>query len=103
LAVIAVVAVTVSAARAEEGKTTTKIVIQEKLCCCCVQKIRSEVEKVPEAGSLNADMKDNAVLVTSKGPTEPSPGALWEAVEKAGKTPTKLICPAGVFDSKPKN
>jgi Cu+-exporting ATPase len=40
--------------------------------------------------------------VTPKPKAVLSPKALWEAVEKAKKTPAKLEGPSGTFTAKPK-
>jgi hypothetical protein len=47
-------------------------------------------------------MKTHTATVTPEKGKQPSPLALWEAVEKAGFNPIKLIGPAGIFEAKPK-
>jgi hypothetical protein len=41
--------------------------------------------------------------VTPQPKTVLSPKALWEAVEKAKKTPAKLAGPGGTFTARPKD
>ena len=48
-----------------------------------------------------ADAETQTATVTPDAAKAPSPKALWEAVEKAGYKPTKLVGPAGTFSAKP--
>lgn len=59
------------------------------------------LEKVAGVSSVKADNKAGTAVVMPKRGADLSPHALWEAVEKVGKQPTKLVGPKGTFTSKP--
>lgn len=89
------------AATAADPKPTT-ITVSEMDCPSCAKKIADQLAKVEGVAKAEADVKTKVVKVTAKAGHTPSPKALWEAVEKLDKTPTRLDGPGGVFTTKPK-
>ena len=92
---------TSSAAPAE---TTTKTTITLKVLSCegCAKRVREKLSAVSGVGDVKTDLKTKSATVVPKRDAKLSPRQLWEAVEKAGKTPVKLHGPCGTFTSKPK-
>ena len=80
----------------------TTITLQVLTCEGCAKKVAAELSEVPGVGSVKTDVKSKTATVIPKGNVTLSPLQLWEAVEKAGKTPVKLTGPSGTFTSKPK-
>lgn len=81
----------------------TAITIPEMHCANCAKKVCTEIEKQTGVAKTQTDMKTKTVYVLAKDGTVPSPKSLWEAVEKADETPTKLVGPSGTFTAKPKS
>ncbi len=77
------------------------IQVKNMHCLDCAKKIARKLYVVPGVVSVKTYVKKNTALVTPQQRKTPSPRALWEAVEKAGFQPVKLVAPAGVFTSKP--
>ena len=50
---------------------------------------------------MKTDVKETTATVTPKADKAPSPRELWEAVVKAGYTPSLLEGPDGKFEKKP--
>ena len=90
----------VSAASAAESTLTT-ITVSKMDCPSCAKKVAAALEKVSGVSSVKTDTKAGTAIVTPKKGTDLSPRALWEAVEKVSKVPTKLVGPKGTFISKP--
>src|SRR5262245_36530591 len=87
---------------ASETKTkATVISIPGLHCDGCGKKVAAKVMEIRGVESVFASMQTKTVNVTPKAGASLSPKALWEAVEKANKTPTKLEGPNGTFTSKP--
>jgi copper chaperone CopZ len=63
--------------------------------------VAKALEAVAGVESVKTDVKEQTATVTPKKDKAPSPKELWEAVEKAGYTPTKLEGPGGKFEKKP--
>lgn len=101
-AVVGVLLVWVAHARAGDPATTT-ITIPEMDCASCAKKIGGKVAEVSGVAKVEYDVQARFIRVTPKMGTTPSPKALWEAVEKGGKDPSKLEGPSGAFTTKPKN
>ena len=72
-------------------------------CAGCAKKVETQLATVPGVATISSDVKAKTVTVTGKPEAAVSPRALWEAVEKAGKTPTKLRGPSGTFTAKPQS
>lgn len=81
----------------------TTISVQGMHCAGCAAKVAGNLQAVVGVQKAEVDAEKAAAVVTAKSSVAPSPRALWEAVEKAGYKPTKLVGPAGTFTSKPKS
>lgn len=81
----------------------TTISVQGMHCVVCASKVAGNLEAVVGVQKAQVDAEKAVAVVMAKSSVVPSPRALWEAVEKAGYKPTKLVGPAGTFTSKPKS
>ena len=79
------------------------ISVQGMHCAGCASKVAGNLQAVGGVNKAQVDAAKAVAIVTAKPKTNPSPRALWEAVEKAGFKPTKLVGPTGTFTSKPKS
>lgn len=77
--------------------------VQGMHCAACASKVAGRLQAVAGVSKAQVDATKAVALVSVTPSTVPSPRALWEAVEKAGYKPTKLVSPAGTFTSKPKS
>ncbi|EMI23089.1 Heavy metal transport/detoxification protein domain protein [Rhodopirellula europaea SH398] len=86
------------------GASTTKTTITLKVLTCenCAKKVAAKLNEVPGVESVKTDVESKTAIVVPKGSATLSPLQLWEAIEKAGKEPVKLVGPSGTFTSKPK-
>jgi copper chaperone CopZ len=87
-------------AEAEEVQQTA-ILIGNMHCTECAKKIARGLYAVPGVVGVIADVKTNLAHVTPQKTKQPSPRALWEAIELAKFQPVKLVGPYGTFTSKP--
>ena len=92
---------TANFARAADPPATT-ISVKGMHCQGCASKVASNLQAVKGVNKAEVDASKAVAVVIAKENAVPSPRALWEAVEKAGYTPTKLVGPAGTFTKKPK-
>lgn len=81
--------------------TSITISVPDIDCAGCGKKLSTELAKVTGVSKAQVDVENKTVTLTPKSKQAPSPKALWEAVEKAGKTPSKLVSPQGTFTEKP--
>ena len=88
--------------RAADPPPTT-ITVEGMHCVVCASKVSSNLQSVAGDQKAQVDADKAVAVVTAKSSVVPSPRALWEAVEKAGYKPTKLVGPAGTFIAKPKS
>jgi len=86
-----------------EKLDTTIIWVSDLHCAHCAKKLASKLFTVPGVVDVKTNVKKGTVLVIPQKSRQPSPRELWEVVEKADFTPTKLRSPKGVFDKKPKS
>lgn len=87
---------------ADASKTKTTITLKVLTCENCAKMVAAKLNEVPGVGSVKTDVKSKTAIVVPKSSATPSPLKLWEAIEKAGKEPVKLVGPSGTFTSKPK-
>ena len=87
---------------AADSKTETVITIDGMHCEGCAKKITKKLKAVKDVASATADMKSGKVTVVPAKSKSASAKLLWEAVEAASYTPTKLEGPGGTFTKKPK-
>lgn len=81
----------------------TKITLTDLHCQGCVKKVTAQLVEVKGVAKVQADLETRTLTITPKAQTVLSPRALWDAVEKAKKEPTKLEGPSGTFTAKPKS
>lgn len=102
-AAAALAALFLLAARAQAvDPPATTITIPEMDCAGCAKKVGGKVGEVAGVGKVEYSVEGRFLKVTPKDGATLSPKALWEAVEKGGKDPSKLEGPAGTFTKKPK-
>ncbi len=80
----------------------TTISVKGMHCQGCASKVANNLQAVKGVGKADVDASKAVAVVIAKDNAVLSPKALWEAVEKAGYTPTKLVGPTGTFTKKPK-
>ncbi len=68
----------------------------------CARKVVKSLTAIAGVKSAVADTDTTTVTVTPEEKKTPSPKEMWEAIEKAGYTPSKLVGPGGTFKEKPK-
>jgi Cu+-exporting ATPase len=90
-----------SLAAQSAAQAVTKIELTELHCLGCARKIARKVNAVPGVAQMRADVKAKTLFVVHRPDVRPSPRALWEAVEQAGHTPTRMETPTGSYTSKP--
>lgn len=81
--------------------TPTTITVPDMHCMGCAKKMANKLSAVPGVAKVEANVEVTTLTVTPKVQQTPSPRALWEAVENAGYTPSKLAGPGGTFVKKP--
>jgi len=86
---------------AKANAATSKIAVDGMSCAGCAKTVVKAVSAVEGVESAVADVKAKTLTVTAKKGATPSPKAMWEAVEKAGYTPTRIEAATGTFDKKP--
>ena len=86
---------------ARADAATSKITVDGMSCAGCAKTVGKAVSAVEGVESAVADVKAKTLTVIAKKGAAPSPKAMWEAVEKAGYTPTRIEGAAGTFDKKP--
>lgn len=91
----------VPAQPAKADAATSKIAVDGMTCAACAKAVGKAVTAVEGVESAAADVKTKTLVVTAKRGATPSPKAMWEAVEKAGYTPTRIEGAAGTFEKKP--
>lgn len=89
-------------AQAADPPATT-ISVAGMHCAGCASKVAGNLQAVTGVNKAQVDATKAVAIVVPKPNAVPSPRALWEAVEKAGYKPTKLVGPAGTFTAKPKS
>ncbi len=100
VAVAAVLAAVQAVSAAEPVPTT--ITVPDLHCAGCAKGVTAKLSAVQGVKEVKVDLEAKTFTVTPQAQTVLSPRALWEAVEKAKKQPTKLEGPGGKFTEKPK-
>ena len=67
----------------------------------CVASIKKEVEKLAWVAKVECDIPNKKATVTPKAGAKASARELWEALDRAGESASKLDGPDGLFTSKP--
>lgn len=84
-------------------KAATSITVDGMHCPSCAKKIVAKLKVVPGVAAVTTDVTAARIQITATAEKEPSPKALWEAVETAGYKAVKLEGPSGTFTAKPKS
>ena len=101
LAIVAALAVVANAQAPPPAYT--RVVLDDIHCMGCAKKISGKVTAVPGVAEMRVDLKAKTIWAMHKPGMTPSPKALWDAVEAADHTPTRMDTPAGSLTSKPKS
>lgn len=99
--VLAALLLALGSTLAAQQTSLTTISVDSLHCAGCAKRVVKHVEAVPGVTSAKADVQAATVIVAPQPARAPSPRQLWEAVEKAGFKPTKLVGPSGTFTAKP--
>ena len=81
----------------------TWIHVKNMHCSACAQRIARKLYTVAGVVKVQTDVSKNFAVITPQSGKQPSPRAIWEAVELAKFTPVKLQGPRGVYTTKPAN
>lgn len=103
LGILSVVALLAANLAQAADPPTTTISVEGMHCAGCASKVAGNLQKVTGVNKAQVDAAKAVAIVAAKPKATLSPRALWEAVEKAGYKPTKLVGPAGTFTTKPKS
>lgn len=93
----------VSGVTAWAAEPQTTITVGDLECLGCAKKCTTQLNAVAGVAKVEANVETKTIKVTPKSRAVLSPRAMWEAVEKAGKTPTKIQGPSGTFAAKPQS
>lgn len=103
-AVLAVVATFAQAQnQQQQAQAWTSVKLDDIHCQGCVKKLNGKVTAVSGVAEMRVDMKAKTIWAIHKQGMTPSPRALWEAVEEADQTPTRMDAPSGSYTSKPRS
>jgi copper chaperone CopZ len=83
-----------------EIKNTT-IDIKGMHCSACAAKVAKNLEQITGVTLVHVDATKANAVITPADNAMLDPRMLWEAVEKAGYLPLKLVGPSGTFTMKP--
>ena len=72
-------------------------------CAGCASKVAGNLQSVAGVNKAQVDAAKAVAVVSPKPDAVLSARAQWEAIEKAGYKPTRLVGPAGTFTAKPKS
>jgi copper chaperone CopZ len=79
----------------------TTIRVKDMHCEGCAAKIRRGLFAVAGVVNVKTNVKTHSAVVMPQRSRQPSPRAMWEAVEKAGFEVVRLEGPSGTFTDKP--
>lgn len=79
----------------------TWVFVTDMHCGACAKKIARKLYAVPGVVKVQTSVKKSVAVVTPQKTRQVAPRAVWEAVEKAGFKPVKLVGPAGTYRAKP--
>lgn len=103
MALAALIVLTVGNALWAANPPGTTITVPDMHCMGCAKKMATKLYEVPGVAAVQASVPTTSLSVSPKPQAAPSPRALWEAVERAGYTPSKLEGPSGSFTAKPQS
>jgi copper chaperone CopZ len=80
----------------------TVITVEKMDCDSCARRIAKKLYEVNGVDKIQVDVAKKLFWVHPKTGAQPSPRALWEAIEKGADVPLRLQGPGGTFTMKPK-
>ena len=86
---------------AQQTTKVTTIRVSDMHCANCARKIAGKLVTVSGVLQVRTHLASHTATISPQQTKQPSPKAMWEAVEKAGFKPVKLEGPSGVFTEKP--
>ncbi len=101
VAALTAVSLSWSVAQAADPPVTA-IYVKDMHCQTCAKKIASKLYTVPGVVKVTTDLKKGLAIIVPQKSKNPSPKAIWEAVEAATFEPVKIAGPLGTFTEKPK-
>lgn len=101
LALTAAMMVTASQVSAAEAEKTNTVMAVSEMCGGCVKKVTKRFDGVKGIAEVRCSIEHQSVTLIPEEGVRLSPRGVWEAMEGIGKTPKKMVCPAGTFTSKP--
>jgi copper chaperone CopZ len=84
-----------------EHPDATVIHVDGRTCGGCAASVAKAVSGLAGVQDVATDPKSGTVTVIPKAGATVSPKALWEAVDEAGFTPTRIAGPNGSLTEKP--
>jgi copper chaperone CopZ len=91
----AAVAAAVKALKVAPGETL--VFVEDLHCATCAKKVTSTLFKQKGVKRVRTSVKFDAAVVTPQAQKPLNTVAAWEALQKAGYQPTRLVGPDGVF------
>lgn len=82
--------------------TSTTVYIKDMHCETCAKKIAGKLYTVAGVVKVHTNYKKGTAIITPQRAKNPSPKALWEAVEAANFVPVKIAGPLGTYTKKPR-
>ena len=79
-----------------------ELYVKDMHCQTCAKKIASKLYEIPGVVKVSTDVKKGLAVIVPEQTRQPSPKAMWEAVEAATFEPIKLACSSGTYTQKPK-
>ena len=81
----------------------TTITVKGMHCAGCAKKLVRQLKEIKGVKDVKAEVENEKLIVHSPIRKGPSGRAMWEAIQKAGYEPVKMVGPAGTFEEKPKS
>jgi Cu+-exporting ATPase len=103
LAVTALANLTLYTALWAGNPAPTMITVPDMVCQGCAKRVTTQLNQVAGVATVKSDPEAKIATVVPKAEAILSPRALWEAVQKAGKHPSRLEGPSGTFTAKPQS
>lgn len=103
IALLIITTATVSLGKVAQADNVsqTTITVPEMQCPSCAKRMAAQLQRVSGVANVQANIEGKALMVAPQTGKLPSPRAMWEAVERANFTPSRLQGPSGTFTSKP--
>lgn len=86
----------------EPAKQIFTISIEGMHCAGCAKAVTKRLAAVEHVATVKVDVRSATATGTPNTDREPSVRLLWEAIEKAGYKPTKIVTPSQTITVKPK-